>query len=334
MSDSALFNAFAGSVGASLALSICYPLDITKTRLQVQQRKQNGQTAAAAAAGSSQEVSNFIDDIRRAVDEILHGGEEFTSAGRGGDVDKRVTVQKLLKLYNGLPSAVLGTFFTNFAYFWWYSVIRGRALRLSTDPKHQLGVGTELLVGAMAGGCAQLITIPISVITTHQQVSSKAQNILATALSIIKEDGVQGLWSGIRPALILTVNPAITYGLFEKLKSALSKFRGDQPLSSLDIFFIGMMCKTIATMVTYPYIMAKTRLQAQTSKQKKAEMSKKSALGILFEAVREEGPAGMYRGMEAQIIKAVLTQALLFVLKDEIMTFTLKIASIVTTKSR
>lgn len=42
--------------------------------------------------------------------------------------------------------------------------------------------------------------------------------MLQTARRIVKEDGVAGLWSGLNAALVLTANPAITYGMFEKMK--------------------------------------------------------------------------------------------------------------------
>lgn len=123
----------------------------------------------------------------------------------------------------------------------------------------------ELILGAIAGALAQVFTIPVAVIATRQQLaedpaSSDAEKALGktnvpkrdnsffgVAREIIDEDGVTGLWTGLRPGLVLTVNPAITYGMFERLKSSLvPQGKGMSPWMA---FTIGALSKTLATVV-------------------------------------------------------------------------------------
>jgi hypothetical protein len=54
----------------------------------------------------------------------------------------------------------------------------------------------------------------------------------------------------------LTVNPAITYGVFERLKAVVLAREGriGGRLSVGESFWIGVGSKTLATVVTYPYI--------------------------------------------------------------------------------
>lgn len=109
----------------------------------------------------------------------------------------------------------------------------------------QLSTAIELLLGALAGGLAQIFTIPVSVIATRQQLaggstdstpqpsqstsaSSAARSVakvadlndpesfLGVAKDIMKKDGITGFWRGLKPSLVLTVNPAITYGVYER----------------------------------------------------------------------------------------------------------------------
>lgn len=74
-------------------------------------------------------------------------------------------------------------------------------------------------------------------------------------------------------------------------------------------FLVGALSKTLATIVTFPYILSKIRLQAKNTPYK-------SAFEVLGGIFKEKGILGWYQGMQAQITKAVLSQALLFYFRD------------------
>lgn len=63
----------------------------------------------------------------------------------------------------------------------------------------------ELVLGALAGALGQVFTIPVSVVATRQQLDDKSQSLLATTMEIIREEGVAGLWTGLKASLVLTV---------------------------------------------------------------------------------------------------------------------------------
>jgi solute carrier family 25 (peroxisomal adenine nucleotide transporter), member 17 len=193
-------------------------------------------------------------------------------------------------------------FCSEYAYFFFYSFVRTSYLKARKTVR--ISVGMELVLGALAGALAQIFTIPVAVIATRQQVgrpksaAEKAADIesgkpredvdsfLNIAREIIKEDGVTGLWLGLKPGLVLTVNPAITYGLFEYVKGAVTarafafspfltwshalhssavSSSSSGSMTGWQTFSTGALSKTLATVVTYPYIMAKVRLQARTA---------------------------------------------------------------------
>jgi hypothetical protein len=82
----------------------------------------------------------------------------------------------------------------------------------------------ELTLGAAAGALAQLFTIPIAVVTTRQQTQSKIdrKGLVDTAKEVIhSEDGWTGLWRGLKASLVLVVNPAITYGAYQRLREVM-----------------------------------------------------------------------------------------------------------------
>lgn len=144
---------------------------------------------------------------------------------------------------------------SEFAYFFFHSSLRTALLtRLSTS----LSTPQELLLGALAGAFAQIFTIPVSVIALRQQISdsSSSKSLLEVGQEIVAENGWTGLWTGLKPGLVLTVNPAITYGVFERVKGLVLAREGriGGRLTVGESFWIGVTSKTLATVVTYPYI--------------------------------------------------------------------------------
>ena len=132
-----------------------------------------------------------------------------------------------------------------------------------------LSTAAELLLGAVAGALAQIFTIPVSVIATRQQVGhpERSNNLdnfeaddsfMTIAREIVEEEGVTGLWLGLKPGLVLTVNPAITYGAFERVKSLVLMAQGDitTKMSPWLSFIIGALSKTLATIVSIAFLQA------------------------------------------------------------------------------
>lgn len=311
--------AFAGAVGGLISLGVIYPLDTVKTRIQTEVKKTPSATdALLPGSGAPRKVK--ATGVRQMVLKI------FREQGVAG-------------LYRGFGASMLNTFAMQFAYFYWYTIVRRTYVkRFPLAPHASLNTLTELALGALAAAFAQLFTIPVSVIATRQQLSDTHSSVVDTFRSILADDGVTGLWRGLKPSLVLTINPAITYGMFERLKTALLK-EGEK-MTPGKAFVIGALSKTMATVVTYPYIMAKTRLQAKytvedDSEPELADVSSSApvapkkkekysgAVDVLRQTYGEKGFAGWYQGMQAQITKAVLSQALLFGIKDALEAYVL-----------
>jgi len=179
-----------------------------KTRLQVQVKS----AKAAAGADDSPHYASTWDAISRIVaDDGLKG------------------------LYAGMNGSLLGVASTNFAYFYWYTV--ARSLYISSAATAAPSMATELSLGAVAGALAQLFTIPVAVVTTRQQTAraDERKGLLATAREVVEgPDGVSGLWRGLKASLVLVVNPAITYGAYERLRTMF--FRDKSTLQPWEAF--------------------------------------------------------------------------------------------------
>ena len=180
-----------------------------KTKLQVQVKQKDGA-----------EKTNDLDRYESTVDAI----------------NKIVEKEGVSGLYSGMAGALLGVASTNFAYFYWYSVVRTLYMASAKTPKPP-GTAIELSLGAAAGAVAQIFTIPVAVITTRQQTQPKGdkKGLIETGREVVEsEDGWSGLWRGLKASLILVVNPAITYGAYQRLKEVI--FPGKNNLKPWEAF--------------------------------------------------------------------------------------------------
>lgn len=161
-------------------------------------------------------------------------GQHYTSTWDA--ITKIVADDGLPGLYSGMNGALIGVASTNFAYFYWYSVVRTLYIssqKLPTAP----GTIAELSLGAAAGAIAQVFTIPVAVVTTRQQTQGKGEKkgMFETAREVIdSEDGYSGLWRGLKASLVLVVNPAITYGAYQRLREII--FPGKANLRPMEAF--------------------------------------------------------------------------------------------------
>ena len=136
-------------------------------------------------------------------------------------ISKIVADEGITGLYSGIYGSLIGVASTNFAYFYWYSVIRTLYTSTQALPKPP-STAIELSLGAAAGAIAQVFTIPVAVITTRQQTQAKGERkgLIETGREVVdSEDGWSGLWRGLKASLVLVINPAITYGAYQRLRT-------------------------------------------------------------------------------------------------------------------
>ncbi len=149
--------------------------------------------------------------------------EEPYYASTSDALQKIVAEDGIEGLYAGMTSSLIGVASTNFAYFYWYSVVRTLYVSTQEFPTPP-STAAELSLGAVAGALAQVFTIPVSVVTTRQQTQGKKERkgLIETGKEVVRsEDGWTGLWRGLKASLVLVVNPAITYGAYQKLREGL-----------------------------------------------------------------------------------------------------------------
>ncbi|KAL2256697.1 hypothetical protein VTK26DRAFT_1262 [Humicola hyalothermophila] len=327
-----LGHAASGATGTALSTLATYPLDLATTRLKVQRRlRVDGSIPAEDAYGGLPDALASI--------YCKEGGIRALFAGLGVELGKSAADS-----------------FLWFLFYTWF-----RALRL-TDRREAAPYARaieELAVGAAAGACAKAFTTPASNVVARRQTanllsqssggggssSNKAQDqTFRKIVASIKRErgGVSGLWAGYSASLVLTLNPSITFSLQQMLKRAVvPRERWDDGGGAGVTFLLAAVSKVLATAATYPFQIAKARVQLSAvggpgeeeeegngdndDQQKRGGKIKGFAKETIFATVlkiaKDEGAAALYDGMSGELLKGFFSHGTTMLSKDVIHRF-------------
>ncbi|XP_066531277.1 peroxisomal membrane protein PMP34 isoform X2 [Hoplias malabaricus] len=155
--------------------------------------------------------------------------------------------------------------------------------------------------------------------------------IVDAFMKIVQSEGASALWNGTFPSLLLVLNPGIQFMIYETLKRQL-KSGVHTELSSLEVFVIGAIAKAVATTVTYPLQTVQSILRfgqnRQPKEQSKLLSSLRSVTYLIINRVRRSGVLGLFKGLEAKLLQTVLTAALMFLLYEKIAAATFRIMGV------
>eukprot|EP00271_Cylindrocystis_brebissonii_P010316 TRINITY_DN26492_c0_g1_i1.p1 TRINITY_DN26492_c0_g1~~TRINITY_DN26492_c0_g1_i1.p1 ORF type:complete len:399 (+),score=97.27 TRINITY_DN26492_c0_g1_i1:757-1953(+) len=148
-------------------------------------------------------------------------------------------------------------------------------------------------------------------------------SMLATVRELHREAGILGFWKGVFPTLVMVSNPAIQFAIYESLMARLTAKRpqargGVKSASATEIFLLGAIAKLGATVITYPLLVVKSRLQAKQDIGQDASTRYSGTLDAILKMIRHEGLAGFYKGMSTKIVQSVFAAAVLFLTKEEL----------------
>lgn len=86
-------------------------------------------------------------------------------------------------------------------------------------------------------------------------------------------------------------------------------------LTGLEVFLFSALSKSIATMITYPFIFLRTRMIGNK------EGKQKGMVQTLKDVIQKDGILGLYKGMQAQLIKGFFNQGIMYMIKDYVATY-------------
>ena len=277
--------------------------------------------------------------------------EEYRSVG---DAVKKIYDEEegWSGLYTGVLPDTLKTIADSFLFFLAYNFIRQSRLRSRKSSTKHLPVVDELGVGFLAGAFSKFLTTPIANVVTRKQASTmlsgrhkgrevKSDSVRSIALQIYSEKGLQGFWSGYSASLVLTLNPSLTFFLFETFKRSLlpRKHRSEPPPQST--FLLAAVSKAIASTITYPFSLAKSRAQASSkpvnhnhsvddekgsdntvsteasATEKLRNRAPGNVFGTILYVARTEGVGALYEGLGGEVLKGFFSNGITMLLKDK-----------------
>lgn len=300
-----LVHAVSGALGSVTAMTVFFPLDTARLRLQVDENR--------VAKSSPAILAEIIKE------------------------------EGLLAPYRGWFPAICSLCCSNFVYFYCFHSLKACYLK-----GQQSTPGVDLLTGMAAGIVNVLVTTPLWVVNTRLKLQgSKFRNadirstsysgILDAFIQIIRDEGVGALWNGTFPSLLLVLNPAIQFMIYESLKRQLRK-GAPRELTSIEVFIIGAIAKGVATTITYPLQTVQSVLRFgqfnESSEKSKLLSSLKTVKSLLVNRARRYGVLGLFKGLEAKLLQTVLTAALMFLLYEKIASCTFRVMGLQNTYKR
>ncbi|EEF35384.1 nicotinamide adenine dinucleotide transporter 1, chloroplastic [Ricinus communis] len=279
-------HAGAGAAAGAIAATFVCPLDVIKTRLQV------------------------------------HGLPTTSNSGRPGSIivtsfQNIIKTEGLKGLYRGLSPTIIALLPNWAVYFTVYEQLKG--LLSHGDEHSELAVGANMVAAAGAGAATAIATNPLWVVKTRLQTQGMRpdvvpyKSILSALGRIIREEGIRGLYSGVLPSLAGISHVAIQFPAYEKIKSYMAKksSRTVDNLSTGDVAIASSVAKVLASVLTYPHEVVRSRLQEQ-GQVRNSGVHYAGVVDCVKKVFQKEGFPGFYRGCATNLMRTTPSAVITF----------------------
>lgn len=284
-----------GGVASCIAETITIPVDVVKTRLQMD------------GAGVKQAYTGTVNCAMSLV------------RSEGGTA-----------LFKGLPPALLRQSSYGSMRYGLYTPIRDALGVDATLPKSKTPLWKKIVAGGGAGAIASAIANPTDLVKVRMQTDGMLQGATGELLpkkyhgvrhcflSIIREEGVLDLWRGIGPTMgRATVLAAAELSSYDEIKMQLRRHdvvRGDGLLlHTLTASAAGF----ISTVASSPFDVVKSRVMGQPVDASGRGLLYSGMIDCFAKLATREGPMSLYRGFWANFGRVVPRVVIVFVVMEQ-----------------
>jgi len=255
-----------GGFSCMAAASVTNPIDVLKTRLQIQ-----GELSTTA-----------------------------TTTGRNGLIKSTIQIienEGFLALYKGLGPSLLRESTYSTLRMGGYDLIKGYFV----DSNGKTNLLSKVLSGGVSGALGASIANPSDLIKVRMQAHSmsgaKYQSISQAFIEIIEKEGIRGLYKGVSPttqrAALLTASQIPSYDHFKHMLLDHKVIESEGlKLHTVSSILAGF----VASVATSPVDLIKTRIMNQPIDQYGKGTLYKSSFDCLVKTVKAEGILGLYKG--------------------------------------
>lgn len=275
------FKYLLSSAAAAVAETATYPLDITKTRLQIQ-----GENV----------FSKLKDKSCVSKEKIKAKGMFHTAVGI-------VQQEGLLKLWQGVTPAIYRHLVYSGCRMTFYEIFREKLIKRKSDGS--LVMWKSVLCGSAAGALGQFLASPTDLVKVQMQMEGRrrlegypprVQSTWHAFTKILAEGGIRGLWKGwvpnVQRAALVNMGDLTTYDTSKHLILKHTGLRDNAFTHMLASSCSGLIAATLGT----PADVVKTRVMNQPTDAKGKGLYYKSSLDCLLKTIQEEGFMALYKG--------------------------------------
>lgn len=295
-------HAVAGGAAGAVSTAALQPLDVLKTRLQVQDETEPRRVRYAGALRGARRI--------------------LAEEGARG-------------LYAGAGAAVCGSAASWGAYLAWYDGARARyarALGVGDGRRgEKLPVGVNLLAATEAGCATTLATNPIWVVKTRLQLQKggaaalpgvdpgdRYAGFVDALVKIAKKEGVAGLYKGLFPSILLVSHGSIQLAAYERVKELTRGADVTREMSPTEAGFAGIASKFIAALSTYPLQVVRARIQQRMDTRAADAPAYSRFSQTLAKTISREGILGLYKGFAPNMVRVLPSSAITFAAYESI----------------
>jgi len=295
-------HAVAGGAAGAVSTAVLQPLDVLKTRLQVQDETEPRRVRYAGALRGARRI--------------------LAEEGARG-------------LYAGAGAAVCGSAASWGAYLAWYDGAKARyarALGVGDGRRGEtLPVGVNLLAATEAGCATTLATNPIWVVKTRLQLQKggaaalpgvdpgdRYAGFVDALVKIAKKEGFAGLYKGLFPSILLVSHGSIQLAAYERVKELTRGADDTREMSPTEAGFAGIASKFIAALSTYPLQVVRARIQQRMDTRAADAPAYSRFSQTLAQTISREGILGLYKGFAPNMVRVLPSSAITFAAYESI----------------
>ncbi|XP_046462018.1 mitochondrial uncoupling protein 4-like [Daphnia pulex] len=271
--DDMWFKYILSVISATIAEGATYPLDLIKTRLQIQ----------GEIASSKGDAGSYRGMLKTAVGIVKEEG--------------------LIRLWQGITPAIYRHAIYTGVRFGAYEKMRENVFKKNPDGSYSLW---KAAIGGMsAGALGQFMASPTDLVKVQIQMEGKrrlegkpprVKNAFHAFQQIMKQGGIRGLWKGwvpnVQRAALVNLGDLTTYDTAKRYILRNSQLKDTSLVHIMSSMCAGLVGAIMAT----PADVIKTRVMNQPTDERGRGLYYKSSIDCFLKTAQQEGFLAMYKG--------------------------------------